>query len=365
MLFTPFSFFGLHLKNRIIRSATCERMAEEDGFVGDSIIKLYTALTCGGSGLTITGNTLIHPSGWSSPRMLCIHSDIYVSGLRRLTDEVHRLGGIIAVQLSHGGRQCPSILLGGDEPIAPSSVYDPVGKVLPKEMTDFQIWEIIDAFASAGRRAVLSGFDAIQIHGAHGFLISSFLSPHTNRRDDYWGGDEERRFHFLEEVYKAIRKEVGDTYPILIKLNVDDLLPEGAGLKPSESLRISQRLEEMGINAIELSGGMRESPIRTIRPDIKSPLDEAYFREEGRLFKQSLTVPVILTGGIRSREVMEDVLMKKEADIIGMSRPLIREPDLPLLLKEGKEKADCISCNKCIKLSRYEPIRCLDKEHAL
>ena len=359
-LFEPVSISGaLHLKNRIVRSATYEKRADEDGFATDALAGLYEALVLGGTGLIITGVALVHPSGRLGPKMLSIHSDRYVEGLSKLTDRVHAKGGVIALQIVHGGRQCLPIFIGGEQPMAPSAVYDPSSDVTPRAMTDSEIWNMIDAFADAARRARTAGFDAVQIHGAHGYLVSSFISPHTNRRDDYWGGDEERRFHFPEEVLKAIRAEAGGGFPVMIKMNCDDLLPEN-GLKPEEAARVAQRLEAMGLDCVEISGGMRESPVKTIRPAILMETQEAYFRQAGALFKKRLRIPVILTGGMRSKKVMEDVLEKQEADLIGMSRPLIREPGLPNLMREGKEKADCISCNKCTNFLKYDTVQCIE-----
>ena len=357
MLFEPFSFSGLNLKNRLVRSATFEKRADEDGFVTEFLVELYEELAMGGIGLIITGNALVHPSGRSVPQMLCIHSDIYLQGLRKLTSAVHQLGGVIAVQVVHGGRQSFPILLGGHEPVAPSAVFDTSTKIMPRAMTDTEIWEMVDAFADAGRRGRIAGFDGVQIHGAHGYLVSEFLSPHTNRRDDYWGGDEERRFHFLEEVYKAMRREVGEDYPLMIKMNADDLIR--GGLKAEEAARTAIRLEELGIDAIEVSGGMYESDEKTAKPDITSPEEEAYFRDAGKVFKERLSVPVILVGGMRSRSVMEDVLQKGEADLISLARPLIREPDFPNKLREGKAKADCISCNGCMEFERFDVVKCI------
>jgi 2,4-dienoyl-CoA reductase-like NADH-dependent reductase (Old Yellow Enzyme family) len=357
MLFEPFSFGGLKLKNRLVRSATYEKRADEDGFVTESLMELYEDLSRGGIGLMITGNALVHPSGRTIPQMLCVHSDIYIQGLRKLTAAVHELEGVIALQVTHGGRQSFPILLGGNDPLAPSAVYDTSTKIMPRAMTDKEIWEIIDAFADAARRARIAGFDAVQIHGAHGYLVSEFLSPYTNRRDDYWGGDQERRFHFVEEVYKAIRKEVGDDYPLLIKMNADDLM-EG-GLKVDEAVRIAVRLEELGMDAVEVSGGMYESSQKTAQPDILEPEDEAYFRDRGKAFKGKLHIPVILVGGMRSRSVMEDVLQKGEADLISLARPLVREPDLPNKLREGKERADCISCNGCMDFGKLDVVECI------
>ncbi|GAB4407459.1 MAG: NADH:flavin oxidoreductase [Thermodesulfovibrionales bacterium] len=357
MLFEPFNLAGIELKNRIVRSATYEKRADEDGFVTESLIELYETLVRGGVGLIITGNALVHPSGRTVRQMICIHSDIYIQGLKKLTSSVHELGGVIAIQITHGGRQSPPILLGGNPPLAPSAVYDPSTRVMPKAMTDTEIWEVIDAFGDAARRARIANFDAVQIHGAHGYLVSEFLSPHTNRRDDYWGGDEERRFHFLEEVYKAIRKEVGEDYPLMIKINSSDMID--GGLRVEEAVRIARRLEGLGINAIEVSGGMHESGQKTSQKDVLSPDREAYFREAGRLFKKNLNVPVMLVGGMRSQAVMEDVLQKGEADMISLSRPLIREPDLPNKFRKSKKKADCISCNGCMNLQKLDVVRCV------
>lgn len=357
MLFESFNLAGIRLKNRLVRSATYEKRADEDGFVTDSLIEFYETLTKGGAGLIITGNALVHPSGRTITQLICIHSDIYISGLKRLTDAVHELGGVIFIQLVHGGRQSLPVLLGGQMPMAPSAVFDPSTKVMPREMTDGEIWQIIDAFADAARRARISGFDGVQIHGAHGYLVSEFLSPHTNRREDYWGGDEERRFHFVEELYRAIRSEVGDDYQILIKMNADDCLK--GGLRPDEAVRIAKRLDALGIDAIEVSGGMYEAGKKTVRTDILRIEDEAYFRDSARLFKENINTPVILVGGIRSKTVMEDILQKGDADLISLSRPLIREPDLPERLREGKERADCISCNGCMNFKKLDVVRCV------
>lgn len=356
MLFGQFNLAGIELKNRIVRSATYEKRADVDGFVTDALVEFYKELTRGGIGLIITGNALVHVSGRSVPQMLCIHNDHYIDRLKRLTDAIHSLDGKVVIQLVHGGRQCFPILLGGERPLAPSEVYDPVTKVIPKAMSNEEIWEIIEAFGDAARRAMYAGFDGVQIHGAHGYLVSEFLSPHTNRRDDYWGGDEERRFHFLEEVYKAMRSEVGNNYPILIKINADDFI-EG-GLRPEESLRISKRLEELGIDAIEISGGMYESGTKTAQPNILNKEQEAYFRDSSRLFKKELNVPIMLVGGIRSKDVAEDILERGDADLISLSRPLIREPDLPNKFLAGKEKADCISCNGCMRFMKLDVVKC-------
>lgn len=362
MLFESFKLANITLKNRLVRSATYEKRADIDGFVTDSLIEFYKHLSKGGVGLIITGNVLVHVSGRSAPNMLCIHTDNYIKGLKRLTEAIHALGSKIFIQLVHGGRQCSPHLLGGQSPIAPSAVYDPSTKITPREMTNEEIWDIIESFGKAGRRALEAGFDGIQLHGAHGYLINQFLSPHTNRRNDYWGGDEERRFHFLEEIYEAIRDEIGYSIPLIIKMNASDFVQKG--LEPYESLKIAKRLEDLGINGIEVTGGIYESGNKTVQMNILKPEQEAYFREYSRLFKKELKVPVILVGGIRSKSIAEEILQKKEADLIALSRPLIREPDLPNKFFKGKERADCISCNGCMNFKNLDLVKCTQLEQS-
>jgi 2,4-dienoyl-CoA reductase-like NADH-dependent reductase (Old Yellow Enzyme family) len=361
-LFSPFEIKTIRMNNRIVRSATYEKMADDDGFVTDKLINLYIKLAKGKVGLIITGNVLVHVSGRSAPNMLSIHNDFYIDGLRKLTGAVHQHNGKIVIQLNHGGRQCSPLLLHGANPVAPSEVYESVFKVTPKQLQQEEIWEIIESFGKAARRAKEAGFDGVQIHGAHGYLVNQFLSPYTNRRSDYWGGDEERRFHFLEEVYNSIRDYVGFDYPVMIKLNACDFI-EG-GLILEESIRIAKKLENLGIDAIEVSGGIVESKPeeRPVRATIDSKEKEAYFREFSREFKKNLNIPIMVVGGIRSRTTAEDILEKNDADLISLSRPLIREPDLPKKWLKGKDTADCIYCNGCMRFMKLEYVKCTQLE---
>ncbi len=355
-LFEPFSFAGLELKNRIVRSATYEKRADLDGFATDALTDMYKDLVRGGTGLIITGNALVHPSGRSVPQAISIHNDHYIERLKRLTEAVHALDGKIVMQLSHGGRQCFPSLLGGAQPMAPSAVYDPSTKITPREMANEEVWEIIDSFADGARRALYAGFDGVQIHAAHGYLVSEFLSPHTNRRDDYWGGDEERRFHFIEEIYEATRKETGSSFPIMVKMNADDFI-EG-GLRPAAALNLAKRLQGTGFCAVEVSGGMFEAGKMTVRPNIETEEQEAYFRDPAGIFARELDIPVMVVGGIRTRSIAEDILRKGDADLISLARPLIREPDLPNKFMAGKERADCISCNNCMRFLKLDMVKC-------
>jgi 2,4-dienoyl-CoA reductase-like NADH-dependent reductase (Old Yellow Enzyme family) len=357
LLFQPFTLKGLRLVNRLVRSATFEKRADDGGGVTDALITLYERLASGGAGLLITGAAAVHPSGRFAPRMLQVHDDRCLSGLEELAAAVHGRDGLVCLQLAHGGRQCRPEHLGGAEPIAPSAVHDPTLRVTPRPMAEREIWELVDAFGEAARRALRAGFDAIQIHAAHGYLLSGFLSPHTNRREDAWGGDEARRFRFVEEVIRSVRRVVGTAFPLLIKLNGSDGLDGGLSL--GEAVRIGQRLEALGVDAVEVSGGMYESGRATSRPGILSEDREAYHREAGRAFKRALTIPVLLVGGFRSRAIMEGALADGSADLISVGRPLLREPDLPRRLHAGKERADCISCNGCLRADRLDVVECV------
>ncbi|MBF0457271.1 MAG: NADH:flavin oxidoreductase [Nitrospirae bacterium] len=358
MLFEPYVLKNITLANRIVRSATYEKGADAEGFVTPLLIDRYENLARGGVGLIITGGAPVHPTGRFVPQMVAAYDDKYIDGLSRMAGAVSALGGKIVLQIAHGGRQCYPELLNGELPIAPSAVLEPVLNVTPREMTEEEIWTMIHAFGEAARRAKAAGFHGVQIHGAHGYLVSQFLSPHTNRRTDNWGGDEDGRFRFLGEVYKAIRKAVGGDYLVLIKINASDHLCCN-GLMPDASLRIAERLEALGLDAVEVSGGMYESSLKPARTKILHPTDEAYFKESAALFKMSLNIPVILVGGIRTRSIAEEMLVKGYADLVSMSRPLIREPDLPNKFRAGKDKADCESCNGCMNFRRLDTVKCV------
>ena len=357
-LFDPVSIAGLQLPNRIVRAATFEKRADENGAVTPELLDFYREAVEGGPGLIITGAALVHPSGRTLRQMISAHADSFTDGLKRLAETIHAACGIAALQLSHGGRHCPPRAINWEAPLAPSEVLDTSTDTTPRAMSVPEIWQMVDSFASAAFRARASGFDAIEIGAAHGYLISSFLSPRTNLRDDYWGGDEERRSHFIEEILKAVREEVGRDFPVIVKLNCDDQIK--GGTNPKEAARVAWKMELAGADAIEVSGGTRESDPPVIRKKIKGDEAEGYYRASGRLFKQTLSIPVILTGGFRTRAAMEQALEAGECDLIGLSRPLICEADLPMEFFLGAEGSHCTSCNKCARFSRIDAVRCFE-----
>jgi 2,4-dienoyl-CoA reductase-like NADH-dependent reductase (Old Yellow Enzyme family) len=362
-LFTPGKIGSLTLPNRLVRSATAERMADHSGRPRSQLSALYQELTRGGVGMIITGHMYVHPSGKAHPEMAGIYSDDLIPGLAELADTVHREGGRVVAQINHGGMQCSRETVA--ETIAPSAVDAPFLERPAREMTPGEISLMIQAYGHAARRAQEAGFDGVQIHGAHGYLISQFLSPFVNRRTDGWGGDGstmdaaglEGRTRFLRAVCGAVREQVGPEYPVFIKLGTMDGV-EG-GLTPEEGARVVAALEGMDLDGVEISGGIGGGRDLNTRKGIRSEADEAYFRPFARQARPATRLPIILVGGLRSQRVMEDVLATDDADFISLCRPLICEPDLPDKFRLGLQKrSSCISANRCWAERGGEGIAC-------
>jgi len=344
LLFTPGSIGTLELPNRLVRSATAERLADADGRPQPPLKALYRELARGGVGLIITGHMYVHPSGRAHSEMTGIYADELIPDLAELVDVVHRENGRIAVQINHGGMQCSRDVVA--ETIAPSAIDAPFLKRSPREMTPDEIVSMVQAYAQAARRARVAGFDGVQIHGAHGYLISQFLSPFTNRRADEWGGGLEGRMRFLRAVCQAVREQVGPDYPVFVKLGMMDGV-EG-GLTAAEGAQVVAALAGMGLDAVEISGGIGGGRDINVRMAVRTEEDEAYFRPLAQRARPVTALPILLVGGFRSRRVMDEVLDAGDADLISLSRPLICEPDLPNRLREGlQDRSSCISANRC------------------
>jgi 2,4-dienoyl-CoA reductase-like NADH-dependent reductase (Old Yellow Enzyme family) len=360
--FDPFVIGRLVVRNRFVRSATWEGMADGTGAPTDRMISFYEVLAEGGAGLLITGYAYVHEGGRQLPGTLGMHSDSLVPPLRELTRRVHDKGGRIVAQLFHGGGQA-NRKASGLTPIAPSALSLPHYPEVPVEMTREDIRHVAAAFARAARCAGDAGFDGVQLHGAHGYLISQFLSPLTNRRTDEYGGTPENRSRFLAEVVRAVRDAVGNEYPVWVKLNGSDFLPGGFPLE--EAVAAAQMLEREGIDAIEVSGGTPASGYRTpARTRIDSTEKEAYHLDLARAVKRAVGIPVGLVGGLRSPSVVEEIFDAGDADFFSMARPLIREPDLVRRWASGdRSKAACISCNGCFSTGLKEGgIHCVHRK---
>jgi len=356
LLFTPGNIGSLNLPNRLVRSATAEYMSDPDtGRPRPAFYALYRDLARGGVGLIITGHMYIHPSGRAHREMTGIYADDLIPGLSELARVIHEEGGRVVAQINHGGMQCSADAV--PEAIAPSAIDAPFLKRPPRAMSDDDIHLLIDAYAQAARRVREAGLDGVQVHGAHGYLISQFLSPFVNKRTDEWGGDLTGRMHFLRAVCEAVRQEVGPDYPMIIKLGMTDSVEGGLSLE--EGAQVVAALEGMGLDAVEISwgiGGMRSG---SIRHGIKTAADEAYLRPLAQKARSATRLPVILVGGFRTRQVMEEVLSSGDADFISVCRPLICEPDWPNRLRLGlQERSSCISANRCWAETEGQGIAC-------
>jgi 2,4-dienoyl-CoA reductase-like NADH-dependent reductase (Old Yellow Enzyme family) len=339
--FESTSIGSLEVANRFVRSATAEYLSDEDGRPLPELTEMYRALAEGGVGLIITGHAYVHRSGRCRVQMSGIHEDALTPVWSEVTAAVHEAGGAIAMQINHGGRQCDPAAVDGLT-LAPSPIPVNAESTRPVELNEREIAGLIRAFADAAGRVQEAGFDAVQIHSAHGYLINSFNSPASNWRRDAWGGNLPRRVRFLEEVAVAVRDVVGDDYPLLIKLGTVDFVRDG--LTEQEGVEIIRHLADMGFDAVEISGGIGRGNMRT---GINSPEKEAYFLPVARKARYATDLPILLVGGFRSREVMERVLDEGSTDLISLCRPLIREPDLPNRIRDGQDAATCISCSQC------------------
>ncbi len=355
-LFESTRINGMEIKNRFVRSATHEAMADLDGIANDQLLGCMTDLAKGEVGLVITGHAHVTLEGQAGPRQMGIYSDAMLDSLKQVALAVHENDGVVAVQLAHAGMRG----IGKEAaPLGPSDVVEEgVKKASAMGLEDIK--RTVKAFGDAAQRAVEAGFDAVQIHAAHGYLLSQFLSPYYNRRDDDYGGSLENRARMLVEVYKEIRQRVGTSYPVMVKINSEDFL-EG-GITVEEVIKVSLLLEKLGMNAIEMSGGTFESGklIPSRGGTSKSEDREVYYRKAAKAFKREIGIPLILVGGFLSYPLAEEVINSGVADYVALSRPLIREPHLVKRWGAGEvQKASCISCNRCfLTLYSEEALHC-------
>ena len=345
-LFEPTAIGELNLKNRFVRSATWEGLAQQDGSASGKLAEMMAELARNEVGLIITGYAYVAPEGQSGPWQLAACDDKFQPGLERLARAVHAAGGKIALQLVHAGK-FSSAELTGQPPLGPSA-EEKDGKTVCRSMIQEDIAKVTAAFARAASLAKRAGFDAVQLHAAHGFLLSQFLAPAFNTRTDAFGGSLENRARLLLDVVRSVRKSVGPEYPILVKLNSEDFLEHG--MTREEAIQVARWLEAASVDAIELSGGTVASGERIPpRPGaLKNPEQEVYYREAAERYQEQVQIPLMLVGGIRSLEVAEDLVRSGLTDFIALSRPLIGEPDLVKRWHAGdRRQAECRSCNGC------------------
>lgn len=339
-VFDPIEVGGMELRNRIVRSATRDGVENEDGTVSDRQIRIFEELAENETGLIITGHLYVSPEGRASRSQNGICGDEFIPGLRRLTRAVHEREGCVVAQISHAGAK--AIV---PEPAAPGELELIPGKKA-RMLTEEEIGKICLDFADAASRAKQAGFDGVQIHMAHHYLLSQFLTPEMNTRTDDYGGSAENRFRICRRVIEEVRRECGHDYPVLVKLNSN--VPQGDETYEAELIGLVRELEKLGVCAVELSG----YDFSARRPDERN-----YYLDRAARVQQITGIPVILVGGIRSLSDIARVL-DSGVRLVSFSRPFICQGDLVSRLRAG-EKPRCTGCNQCFTLPQSRGIRCV------
>jgi len=355
-LFEPFKIGTMELKNRIVMPPMATNFSAEDGLVTKRLKNYHVERAKGGVGLIIVEGAYVEPRGKGSVRQVAVDHDNKIPGLRELATAVRANGAKVALQLFHGGRQSLSSI-SGTQPVSASEVFCRLTREAPRALTVQEIKDVVEAFAEAARRAKEAGFDAVEIHGAHGYLINQFLSPLTNKRTDQYGGDVKGRTRFLLEILERVREKVGSGYPVLCRINGDDYIEGGITLE--EAKAIAKMLEAGGVDALHISGGIYDSPVPVGTAPMALPRGNMVHLAAG--IKGVVNVPVIAVGRINDPELAEEILQQGKADLVSMGRALLADPYLPRKAATGAldEINRCTACDECIsRLFFNEYIAC-------
>lgn len=352
-LLSPVKIGQMVLKNRVVMPAMHLGYCR-DGFVTEKLVEFYRTRARGGVGLIIVGGCAIDEHGYGN--MIKIDDDKYIPGLSDLVRAVHGEGGKIAAQLFQPGRYSYSFLM-GIQPVAPSPVPSKLTRQVPRELSVEEIKAIIDSFGRAAARAQKAGFDAVEVIASAGYLVSQFLSPVTNKREDEYGGDFERRMRFGLEVAKRIREAVGPDYPVIFRVGGNDFMPGGNTNR--EIAIFCRRLEEAGVDAFNVTGGWHETTV----PQITMAAPRGAFTYLARGIREAVSVPVIACNRINDPLLAEEILVNDIADLVGMARAMIADPELVVKTAAGRfgEIRKCIGCNQgCLDaVFTMKPVGCL------
>jgi 2,4-dienoyl-CoA reductase-like NADH-dependent reductase (Old Yellow Enzyme family) len=381
LAFTPFTVGDLRLRNRIVKPATFEGMGR-DGLVTPALVEHHRAVAAGGAGMTTVAYASISPEGRSYATQVLMRPEA-VPGLRALTDAVHREGAAAALQLGHCGGFASSDVIGG-RPLAPSRQLQTYGLTVSRAMTQDDLRKVVEDFAASVRLARESGFDAVELHFGHGYLVSQFLCPATNRRRDAWGGNLTGRSRLAVEVLRAARAAAGPGYPVLLKVNLRDGFP--GGLEVEEAVEVGRRLEAEGASGLVLSGGfVSRTPLYMLRGEVplaamvavqdrawrkvglqvfgrlfvqEYPFSEGFFLPEARKMRAATRLPLMLLGGLRSLAAIEGALAEG-FELVGLGRALLHDPELPRRMERGEVAGSgCEPCNECIAEMDRGGVRC-------
>ena len=334
LLFTPITLpNGTTIKNRFFKSAMSEGMGTREFQPKKNIATLYKRWAEGGTGLIITGNIMVDPKRTAEPGNIVFDKNSNMEILKNWANQGQQHGAKVMVQLNHPGKQAPKTV--SKQTVAPSAV--PLGNGLnklfstPRALTTSEVEELVQKFVTSAKVAKEAGFSGVQIHAAHGYLISQFLSPHDNRRTDKYGGSLENRMRFLKEIYLGMREELGKDFTIGIKINSTDFKEDG--LTEEDSLKTIIELANLGLDFVEISGGTYERP--AMMGATSKSTNQVFFAEYSKKLKQKIEIPVVVTGGIRSINAMNTLLNDNTTDFIGIARPLTIDPNIPNKIKQG------------------------------
>lgn len=336
-----FTIRGVTFKNRIIKGAMSEALANDAGQPNSDLVALYDVWGHGGLGCAITGNVMVDAGAKNEPGVVVLENERDLTVLKQWAKIGKHHGMVQLVQLSHPGRQCPRGL--NKETVAPSAIpFSPMLATTfgtPRALTEVEIEELIRRFGTSARLAKEAGFEGIQLHGAHGYLISQFLSPLTNQRQDQWGGSIENRMRFLLKIYQEVRKQTGDDFIISVKMNSADF--QRGGFSEDDAITVAKALDQAGVDLLEISGGTYEAPAmagaKAEARKASTIAREAYFLEFAETIRQHVKCALMVTGGFRTVNGMNAALDSKACDFVGVARPFAVEPDLSNSLIAGRD----------------------------
>ncbi len=357
-LFSPGRIGSAALRNRILMAPMEKNLATPAGAVTRRYIDYVEARAAGGAALILLESMYVHPAGRNHLYQLGLHDDALVPGYRGLIQACHRHGALVGAEIEFAGRETSSLVT-GTQPVAPSPVpcTTLAGGETPRTLSVAEIAAIVGDFAAAARRALAAGFDVIEIHGAHGYLVGQFLSPYSNRREDEYGGDFERRLRFPLEVIGAVREAVGPEFPLLYRLSAEEHVP--GGLTVADLGRIAPRLEAAGIDGLDVTAGIYESAVWMVQP---MEMEQGCLAPLAREIRRAVTIPVSVAGRISDPHVAERILEAGDADFVTLGRALHADPEMPRKSLEGREReiCYCVGCLKCSDLlGQNQPVLCL------
>ncbi len=328
---------GLKLENRFAKAATSECLAELDHRPSQALARLYGRFAQGGAGLLITGNVMVDERSLERPANVAIESETHATSFAPWAEAARAFARPLLMQLNHAGRQCTRMIT--SQPVGPSAgpaVHVLSGYARPRALSVAEIHDVIERFARAARLAHQAGFAGVQIDAAHGYLLSQLLSPRTNTRTDEWGGSLMNRARLLREIVRVVRAGAPRSFTVAVKLNSADF--QRGGFAEEEALEVVRWLAADQVDLLEISGGTYEAPALLGLTE-STRAREAYFLDFARRVRSVSEVPLMVTGGFRSRAAMEGALAENALDLIGLARPLLLEPDLPNQLLAGRTHA--------------------------